>query len=112
MSEPTPLQQLLSQLNEVSMKQPLTLQEWELKNKISAQYGADVHSEVEDIMNDMTEPTPLQRLIFHLDEASTAALELRRNTELPMDMMELYHELDDYVTDLMEYETNLPTNND
>jgi hypothetical protein len=60
----------------------------------------------------MSEITPLQRLIFHLDEASTAALELRRNAELPMDMMELYHELDDYVTDLMEYETNLPTDND
>ena len=60
----------------------------------------------------MSEITPLQRLIFHLDEASTAALELRRNTELPMDMMELYHELDDYVTDLMEHEANLPTNND
>jgi hypothetical protein len=60
----------------------------------------------------MSEITPLQRLIFHLDEASTAALELRRNAELPMDMMELYHELDDYVTDLMEYEDNLPTNND
>jgi hypothetical protein len=60
----------------------------------------------------MSEITPLQRLIFHLDEASTAALELRRNTELPMDMMELYHELDDLVADLMEYEANLPTNND
>jgi hypothetical protein len=60
----------------------------------------------------MSEITSLQRLIFHLDEASTAALELRRNAELPMDMMELYHELDDYVIDLMEYETNLPTNND
>jgi hypothetical protein len=60
----------------------------------------------------MSEITPLQRLIFHLDEASTAALELRRNAELPMDMMGLYHELDDYVTDLMEYEANLPTNND
>ena len=60
----------------------------------------------------MSEITPLQRLIFHLDEASTAALELRRNAELPMDMMELYHELDDLVADLMEYEANLPTNND
>ena len=60
----------------------------------------------------MSEITPLQRLIFHLDEASTAALELRRNVELPMDMMELYHKLDDLATDLMEYEANLPTDND
>jgi hypothetical protein len=29
-----------------------------------------------------------------------------------MDMMELYHELDDLVADLMEYEANLPTDND
>jgi hypothetical protein len=68
MSEPTPLQQLLSQLNEVSMKQPLTLQDWGLKNKISTQYGADVHSEVEGIMNNMAQPTELQHLIFHLDQ--------------------------------------------
>ena len=59
----------------------------------------------------MAQITALQRLIFHLDEASTAALELRANTELPMDVMKLYHKLDDLVTDLMEYETNLPTNN-
>jgi hypothetical protein len=60
----------------------------------------------------MSEITPLQRLIFHLDEASSAAFELQKNTELPVDMAKLYHKLDDYVTDLIEYETNLPTNND
>jgi hypothetical protein len=60
----------------------------------------------------MTKITALQRLIFHLDEASTAALELRANTELPMDVMELYHKLDEYAAELMEYEANLPTDND
>jgi hypothetical protein len=60
----------------------------------------------------MAQPTELQRLIFHLDEASSAAFELQKNTELPVDMAKLYKILDDYVTDLMEYETNLPTNND
>jgi len=60
----------------------------------------------------MSEITPLQRLIFHLDEASSSAFELQKNTELPVNMAKLYKILDDYVTDLMEYETNLPTNND
>jgi len=60
----------------------------------------------------MTQITALQRLIFHLDEASSAAFELQKNTELPVDMAKLYKILDDYVTDLMEYEANLPTNND
>ena len=60
----------------------------------------------------MAQPTALQRLIFHLDEASSAAFELQKNTELPVDMVKLYKTLDDYVTDLMEYEANLPTNND
>ena len=60
----------------------------------------------------MTQITALQRLIFHLDEASSAAFELQKNTELPVDMAKLYKILDDYVTDLMEYETNLPTDND
>lgn len=60
----------------------------------------------------MSEITPLQRLIFHLDEASSSAFELQKNTELPVNMAKLYKILDDYVTDLMEHETNLPTNND
>jgi hypothetical protein len=60
----------------------------------------------------MTQITALQRLIFHLDEASSAAFELQKNTELPVDMAKLYKILDDYVTDLMEHETNLPTDND
>jgi len=60
----------------------------------------------------MSEITPLQRLIFHLDEASSSAFELQKNTELPVNMAKLYKILDDYVTDLMEYEANLPTNND
>jgi len=62
--------------------------------------------------NNMTKITPLQRLIFHLDEASSAAFELQKNTELPVNMAKLYKILDDYVTDLMEHEANLPTNND
>ena len=60
----------------------------------------------------MSEPTPLQRLIFHLDEASSAAFELQKNTELPVVMVKLYKILDEYTIDLMEHETNLPTNND
>jgi hypothetical protein len=61
----------------------------------------------------MTQITPLQRLIFHLNEASTAAFYLQiKNTELPVDMMKLYEILDEYAIDLMEHETNLPTNND
>jgi hypothetical protein len=60
----------------------------------------------------MSEITPLQRLIYHLDEASSAAFELQKNTELPVNMAKLYKILDDYVTDLMEYEANLPTDND
>ena len=60
----------------------------------------------------MAQITALQRLIFHLDEASSAAFELQNNTELPVNMAKLYKTLDDYVTDLMEYEANLPTNND
>jgi len=72
----------------------------------------------------MTQITPLQRLIFHLNEASTTALELiaeveaeielKGNTEFPMDVYdisELYDELDALATYLMEYETNLPTDN-
>ena len=60
----------------------------------------------------MAQPTALQRLIFHLDEASSAAFELQNNTELSVNMVKLYKTLDDYVTDLMEHEANLPTNND
>ena len=60
----------------------------------------------------MTQITPLQRLIFHLDEASSAAFELQKNTELPVVMVKLYKILDEYTIDLMEHETNLPTNND
>jgi hypothetical protein len=56
--------------------------------------------------------TPLQRLIFYLDQASTIAFRLQKNTELPVDMAKLYKILDDYVADLMEYDTDLPTNND
>jgi hypothetical protein len=60
----------------------------------------------------MTKITPLQQLIFHLDQAEANAYLLRDNTELPVDMMKLYKRLGDYVTDLMEYEANLPTDND
>ena len=60
----------------------------------------------------MTQITALQRLIFHLDQASATAFELKQNTELPVDMMKLYQKLDGYVADLMEYEDNLPTDND
>lgn len=60
----------------------------------------------------MTKITPLQQLIFHLDQASTVAFRLKQETELPVDMMRLYQKLDGYVADLMEYEDNLPTNND
>ena len=60
----------------------------------------------------MAQPTALQRLIFHLDEASSAAFELQNNTELPVDMVKLYKILDEYAIDLMEHEANLPTNND
>lgn len=60
----------------------------------------------------MTQITPLQRLIFHLDQAEATAYELRDNTELPVDMMKLYKKLGDYVADLMEYEDNLYADND
>jgi hypothetical protein len=60
----------------------------------------------------MTKITPLQQLIFHLDQASASAYELRGNTELPIDMMRLYQRLLIDTLDLMEYEANLPTNND
>ena len=60
----------------------------------------------------MTKITPLQQLIFHLDQASAVAYELRDNTELPIDMMRLYQRLLIDTLDLMEYEANLPTNND
>jgi hypothetical protein len=59
----------------------------------------------------MTQITALQRLIFHLDEASSAAFELQQNTELPMNMKRLFKQLNDYAADLMEYEDNLPTDN-
>jgi uracil DNA glycosylase len=60
----------------------------------------------------MAQPTALQRLIFHLDEAAGAAFALRDNTEMPVDMKRLFKQLNDYAADLMEYEDNLPTNND
>jgi hypothetical protein len=60
----------------------------------------------------MIQITPLQQLIFYLDQASAYAFVLRQDTELPVDMMKLYQKLDGYVADLMEYEDNLPTNND
>ena len=59
----------------------------------------------------MTQITALQQLIFHLDQASATAFELKQDTNLPVDMMKLYQKLDGYVADLMEYETNLPTDN-
>jgi hypothetical protein len=59
----------------------------------------------------MTQPTALQRLIFHLDEASSAAFELQNNTEMPLNMKRLFKQLNDYTADLMEHEDNLPTNN-
>jgi len=60
----------------------------------------------------MAQITALQRLIFHLDEASSAAFELQKNTEMPLNMMQLYKKLEEYTIDLMEHETNLPTDND
>jgi hypothetical protein len=60
----------------------------------------------------MAQTTPLQRLIFHLDEAAAAAFELQNDTELPMNMKRFFKQLNDYAADLMEYEDNLPTNND
>jgi hypothetical protein len=60
----------------------------------------------------MTQITPLQQLIFYLDQASAYAFVLRQDTELPVDMMKLYKRLGDYAADLMEYEDNLPTDND
>jgi hypothetical protein len=60
----------------------------------------------------MAQITALQRLIFHLDEASSAAFELQKNTEMPLNMMQLYKKLEEYAIDLMEHETNLPTDND
>ena len=59
----------------------------------------------------MTEPTDIQQLIFHLDQASTVAFRLKQETNLPVDMMRLYQRLDGYTADLMEYEANLPTDN-
>jgi hypothetical protein len=47
-----------------------------------------------------------------LDEAAAAAFELQNNTELPMNMKRFFKQLNDYAADLMEYEDNLPTNND
>lgn len=58
----------------------------------------------------MTQITALQQLIFHLDQASEVAFRLRQDTNLPVDAMKLYQKLDGYVADLMEYEENLPTN--
>ena len=60
----------------------------------------------------MKQITPLQQLIFYLDQASAYAFVLRQDTELPVDMMKLYKRLGDYAADLMEYEDNLPTDND
>lgn len=60
----------------------------------------------------MTKITPLQQLIFHLDQASAVAFQLKDDKDLPVDMMKLYQRLDDYVADLMDYEENLPTNNE
>lgn len=60
----------------------------------------------------MAQITALQRLIYHLDEAASAAFELRDNTELPVNIKHLRNQLEDHVADLMEYENNLPTDND
>ena len=59
----------------------------------------------------MKQPTDIQQLIFHLDQASEVAFRLRQDTNLPVDAMKLYQKLDGYVADLMEYEENLPTDN-
>ena len=60
----------------------------------------------------MAQITPLQRLVFHLDEAAGAAFELRDNTEMPLNMKKLVKQLEYYVADLMEYEDNLHADND
>jgi hypothetical protein len=49
----------------------------------------------------MAQPTELQQLIFHLDQASTIAFSLQKETELGVDMGKLYQHLDDYVNTLM-----------
>jgi hypothetical protein len=49
----------------------------------------------------MAQPTELQQLIFHLDQASTIAFSLQKETELGVDMGKLYQCLDDYVNILM-----------
>jgi hypothetical protein len=49
----------------------------------------------------MAQPTELQQLIFHLDQASTIAFSLQKETELGVDMGKLYQRLDDYVNTLM-----------
>ncbi len=59
----------------------------------------------------MTKITPLQQLIFHLDQASAVAFQLKDDKDLPVAMMKLYQKLDGYAADLMEYEANLPTDN-
>jgi hypothetical protein len=52
------------------------------------------------------------RLAPVLNAAAAAAFELQNNTELPMNMKRFFKQLNDYAADLMEYEDNLPTNND
>ncbi len=62
----------------------------------------------------MSQLTPLEKLLYHLDKASSIAFSLQDNKELGVDMSTISNRLDYYINSILEHndETDIPTDND
>lgn len=62
----------------------------------------------------MSQLTPLEQLLYHLDKASGIAFSLRNKTDLGVDMNKLFQRVDGYLNELLEHndDTDIPTDGD
>ncbi len=62
----------------------------------------------------MSQLTPLEKLLYHLDKASSISFSLQDNKELGVDMSTISNRLDYYINSILEHndETDIPTDND
>lgn len=62
----------------------------------------------------MSQLTPLEQLLYHLDKAAGIAFSLQEEKELGVDMSTLSNRLDHYINELLEHndDTDIPTDGD
>ncbi len=62
----------------------------------------------------MSQLTPLEKLLYHLDKAASIAFSLQGEKELGVDMGTISNRLDYYINSILEHndETDIPTDND